>query len=56
MSHNPIFNLYTSDIEEAYVYVQNKGIKIVRELEWAGETAWFNIQDPDGNVIMIANC
>ncbi|KZZ83279.1 VOC family protein [Bacillus sp. SJS] len=56
ISGNPIFNLYAPEIEEAYAFVKNKEIKIVRELEWAGETAWFNIQDPDGNVIMIANC
>jgi len=29
---------------------------VVREIERVGETAWFNIKDPDGNVVMICNC
>jgi hypothetical protein len=52
----PLFNLYAPDIEEAYHYIKNKGIQIVREIEWVDETAWFNIADPDGNVMMICNC
>ncbi|MFC3040794.1 VOC family protein [Virgibacillus xinjiangensis] len=55
-SANPIFNLYAPTIEEAYEYIKDKGIDIVREIEWAGDTAWFNIKDPDGNVVMICNC
>ena len=54
-SPNPLFNFFAPDIDEAYQFVTSKGIKVVREIEWAGETAWFNIEDPDGNVIMICN-
>jgi|SRR5690606_14485975 catechol 2,3-dioxygenase-like lactoylglutathione lyase family enzyme len=36
VSSNPIFNLYAPHIEEAYEYVKDKGIEIVREIEWAG--------------------
>ena len=56
ISPNPLFNLFAPNIDEAYQYVVNKGIEIVREIEWVEETAWFNIKDPDGNVVMICNC
>ena len=55
-SPSPIFNFYTPNIDEAYQYIKQKGFKIVREIEWHYETAWFNVQDPDGNVVMICNC
>ncbi|NLP51407.1 VOC family protein [Bacillus sp. RO1] len=51
-----LFNFYAPDIDEAYQYIQTKGIEIIREMERVGETAWFNIKDPDGNVVMICNC
>ena len=53
---NPIFNLYAPNIDEAYSYVKEKGIEIVREIEWVEDVAWFNIKDYDGNVMMICNC
>ena len=56
ISPSPLFNLFAPDIEEAARYVMEKGIEIVRDIEWVGETAWFNIKDPDGNVVMICNC
>jgi predicted enzyme related to lactoylglutathione lyase len=55
-SNAPLFNFYSPDIEEAYQFIQNKGIEVVREIERVGDTAWFNIKDPDGNVVMICNC
>ncbi|KRG12640.1 hypothetical protein ACA30_18440 [Virgibacillus soli] len=55
-SLSPIFNFYAPDIDEAYQYIKKKRIKIVREIERVGDTAWFNIEDPDGNVVMICNC
>ncbi len=56
VSSSPIFNLYAPDIDDAYEYVKGKDIEIVREIEWVEDTAWFNIKDPDGNVVMICNC
>ncbi|MFE8700080.1 VOC family protein [Cytobacillus sp. FJAT-54145] len=53
---NPIFNLFAPDINQAYDYIKSKEIEIVREIEWVGETAWFNVKDLDGNVVMICNC
>ncbi|MFC7686561.1 VOC family protein [Ureibacillus sp. GCM10028918] len=52
---SPIFNFYTPNIEEAYQYIKEKGYKVVREIEWHYEMAWFNVEDPDGNVVMICN-
>lgn len=56
VSPNPIFNLFAPEIEEAYKYIKAKNIEVVREIEWVDNTAWFNIKDPDGNVVMICNC
>ena len=56
VSSAPIFNFYAPNIDEAYKYVTDKGIIIEREIERVGDTAWFNIKDPDGNVVMICNC
>ncbi|QGS69284.1 VOC family protein [Oceanobacillus sp. 143] len=56
VSSSPIFNLYAPNIDEAYKYIKDKDITIVREIEIVGDTAWFNIKDPDGNVVMICNC
>ncbi|WP_172372286.1 VOC family protein [Sporosarcina jiandibaonis] len=56
VSPSPIFNLYAADIDDAHNHVKEKGIEIVREIERVGDTAWFNIKDPDGNVVMICNC
>lgn len=52
----PIFNFYAPNIDEAYQYIIEKGYKVVREIEWHYDMAWFNVQDPDGNVVMICNC
>ena len=56
VSSGPIFNFYAPNIDEAYQYVKHRGIAIVREVEWVADTAWFNIGDPDGNIVMICNC
>ncbi|MEA3320783.1 MAG: VOC family protein [Bacillota bacterium] len=55
-SSAPLFNFYAPDIDEAYQYIQSKGIEVTREIERVEDTAWFNIKDPDGNVVMVCNC
>lgn len=52
----PMFNLFAPDIDAAYTDIQKKNIKVIREIEWHGEVAWFHVEDPDGNVVMICNC
>lgn len=56
VSPSPIFNFYTPNIDEAYQYTKEKGYRVVREIERHYEMAWFNVQDPDGNVVMICTC
>lgn len=56
VSPSPIFNFFAPDIKVAYKHVRGKNIEIVREIEWVQDTAWFNIKDLDGNVVMICNC
>ncbi|WP_062046505.1 VOC family protein [Bacillus sp. JCM 19034] len=49
----PLFHFNTDSINEAYDYVKAQGIHFVTEIE---NEQWFNIKDPDGNVIMICEC
>lgn len=55
-SNHVLFNFYVKDIDEAYIYIKNKGITVVKEIERIGDFAYFNFQDLDGNVLMICNC
>ncbi|MBG9587917.1 VOC family protein [Cytobacillus firmus] len=55
-SGHVLFNFFARDIDEAYDFVKSQGITIVREIERIGDFAYFNFQDPDGNVLMICNC
>ncbi|TDL85894.1 VOC family protein [Vibrio vulnificus] len=54
-SNNVLFNFYTKDIDEAYQLIKSNNIAIVKEIERIGNFAYFNFQDPDGNVLMICN-
>ncbi|MGG3476931.1 VOC family protein [Peribacillus frigoritolerans] len=54
-STNVLFNFYTKDIDEAYQFIKSNNIAIVKEIERIGDFAYFNFQDPDGNVLMICN-
>ncbi|SIT75610.1 VOC family protein [Edaphobacillus lindanitolerans] len=54
-SGHVLFNFYVRDIDEAHRFITGKGIPVVREIERFGEFAYFNIQDPDGNVLMVCN-
>ncbi|MGX9135036.1 VOC family protein [Rummeliibacillus sp. JY-2-4R] len=55
-SNHVLFNFFVKDIDEAYNFIKNKGIEVVREIERIGDFAYFNFQDLDGNVLMICNC
>lgn len=54
-SNNVLFNFYAKDIDEAYQFIKSNNIAIVKEIERIGNFAYFNFQDPDGNVLMICN-
>ncbi|MDY0405568.1 VOC family protein [Virgibacillus sp. 179-BFC.A HS] len=56
-SPNPIANFMVAVIDKAYDFLQQKHVKIVREIERIGQDfAWFNFADPDGNVLMACTC
>ena len=55
-SGHVLFNFFVQDIDEAYTFVKDQGITIVKEIERIGGFAYFNFQDLDGNVLMICNC
>ena len=54
-SGHVLFNFFVQDIDEAYTFVKDQGITIVKEIERIGDFAYFNFQDLDGNVLMICN-
>lgn len=54
-SKHPIFNFHTDDIDEAYSYVQELGYEINAPIERFDNLAFFNVKDPDGNIIMICD-
>ncbi|MFP7493088.1 VOC family protein [Terribacillus saccharophilus] len=49
----PVFMLETKNVQSAYVRVTSQGGKIVREPEEDEAVAFFNFQDPDGNIVMV---
>jgi catechol 2,3-dioxygenase-like lactoylglutathione lyase family enzyme len=54
-SEHVLFNFFVKDVDEAYQFIQNKGIIIVKGIERIGVFAYFNFKDLDGNVLMICN-
>ncbi|ALC90635.1 hypothetical protein AM500_13205 [Bacillus sp. FJAT-18017] len=54
-SDHVLFNFFVNYIDEAYEFIKNKGIKVVKEIERIGDFAYFNFEDLDGNVLMICN-
>lgn len=54
-SKHVLFNFYTNNIDDAYQYIKDKGIPIVREIERFDDFAYFNIQDLDGNILLICD-
>lgn len=46
----PVLQFATDNIEKSYQYIQSLNVDIVTEIQ---NGHWFNIKDPDGNVLMI---
>jgi len=46
----PFIQLVTADIEASYAYMKEHNIELLTNIE---NGHWFNIKDPDGNVLMI---
>ncbi|WP_433750324.1 VOC family protein [Falsibacillus pallidus] len=49
----PIFNFHTDDINRGYDYVKELGYLIVSEIVRFDDFSYFQVVDPDGNIIMI---
>ena len=52
-ARTPMFHFDTDDIEQAYQYVHQLGAELVTPIEHGH---WFNLKDPDGNMLMICKC
>lgn len=46
----PSIQLGVEDIHEAYDYMKRARVEVISDIE---NEQWFNIKDPDGNVLMI---
>ncbi|WP_210366617.1 VOC family protein [Bacillus sp. REN3] len=55
-SKHVLFNFYVKDIDGAYRFIKELHINVVKEIERIGDFAYFNFEDPDGNVLMVCNC
>lgn len=51
----PLFNFHADDIHKAYKSLENLEYEIISEIIEFNDFAYFNISDPDGNIIMICN-
>ena len=49
----PAFHFNTNNIEEAFHFMSNKGVHLMTKIE---HNHYFNIKDPDGNILMICEC
>jgi len=55
-SNQPIFNLSSSDINEAFLHVTEMGAEIITEIVTYPDLAEFSFKDPDGNILMVCTC
>ncbi|WP_197076530.1 VOC family protein [Domibacillus indicus] len=55
-SNQPLFNLSTADIHEAFRHLSEMGAEIVTEIVTHPDLAEFSVKDPDGNIIMVCSC
>ncbi|UOQ44369.1 VOC family protein [Halobacillus salinarum] len=49
----PVFNFCSNDLKRTYEDLKEQQVPIVREIEQHGDFGWFNIEDPDGHVVMV---
>ena len=50
-----LFKFHTADINQAYQHIKKIQYEIVSEIVEFDDFAYFNISDPDSNIIMICN-
>lgn len=51
----PLFNFHTDNIKKSYEFIKELGYKVETEIIEFDDFAYFNISDPDKNIIMICN-
>ncbi|RPF55288.1 VOC family protein [Aquisalibacillus elongatus] len=54
-SQYPLFNFHTDDIQKSYEDLQKQGYQIETDIIEFDDLAYFNVSDPDQNIIMICN-
>ncbi|WP_078555983.1 VOC family protein [Bacillus alkalicellulosilyticus] len=54
-SSHPLFNFHTDNIQKSYEYLRKLGYQIESEIVKFDDFAYFNISDPDNNIIMVCN-
>lgn len=52
-SEYPLFNFHTDDIDHSFAYLKELGFRIESNIVRFDDFAYFNISDPDRNIIMI---
>jgi catechol 2,3-dioxygenase-like lactoylglutathione lyase family enzyme len=50
---HPLFNLHTEDIHSAHMYVKGLNYDIDSQIISFDDFSFFNVKDPDGNIIMV---
>lgn len=53
--YETLFMLVSPDVPEARAYLAANGVPVFTGIEVHGEMAFFTVQDPDGNVVMICS-
>lgn len=54
-SLHPLFNFHTDDIKKSYDFIKEIGYEVESDIVDFADFAYFNISDPDKNIIMICN-
>lgn len=49
----PLFNFHTDNIDEAYNFIKQLDYDVESEIVRFEDFSYFNLKDPDGNIIMI---
>lgn len=49
----PMFHFNTENIEESFQYILDKKVHVITDIQHGH---YFNIKDPDGNMLMICKC
>ncbi|WP_051250411.1 VOC family protein [Paenibacillus harenae] len=54
-SYKTLFMFVTRDAEGSKAYLEANGVQVFTDMERHGDMAFFTVQDPDGNVVMVCS-